>query len=326
LALLASLPPRHGAPDREFEFASAFAAEVDVEFDGDTPFDPAPNAGLPHRSSVAPSAAASQQRTSVRPSSRPSSRPSNRPSNRPSVPPAAIAIAAAAFMPACSVATRSDPPPPVEGHALTLSQLAVTQGLISEELAGSLTTRSGAVRAVAPNAASGDSAELRFAYRGPTKERTHLANGEVREQVGIKLRAEDSCNVVYIMWSIEPTQRLVVSVKRNPGKHDHDECGAHGYMQIAPDWSQEIPKVAVGDRHALTASIVNDRLYVLVDGSCVWEGALPADALSLKGTIGMRADNAQLDLELMPVAGAARSLGTLEPHGTPRAPGTPSKR
>ena len=34
-----------------------------------------------------------------------------------------------------------------------------------------------------------------------------------------KLRAEDACNLVYVMWRIEPQSRLVVSVKRNPGQH-----------------------------------------------------------------------------------------------------------
>src|SRR5438132_550825 len=39
-------------------------------------------------------------------------------------------------------------------------------------------------------------AEVAFTYRGPSRNDVPLANGEVRRQIGLKLRAQDTCNVV----------------------------------------------------------------------------------------------------------------------------------
>jgi hypothetical protein len=38
---------------------------------------------------------------------------------------------------------------------------------------------------------------VKFTYLGPTQEVSRLGNGEVRSQFGIKLRAQDTCNIVY---------------------------------------------------------------------------------------------------------------------------------
>ena len=62
-------------------------------------------------------------------------------------------------------------------------------------------------------------AEARFKYLGPTSQEARLGSGESRRQFGLRLRAQDPCNLVYAMWRIEPEPMLVVSVKRNPGMH-----------------------------------------------------------------------------------------------------------
>ena len=41
--------------------------------------------------------------------------------------------------------------------------------------------------------------------------------GELRRQFGLKLRAQDACNLVYVMWRIEPASKLVVSIKCRTG-------------------------------------------------------------------------------------------------------------
>lgn len=230
----------------------------------------------------------------------PSSRGSGPPSSRRSVPPpAAFAIAAATLVPACAVETRSGAVAPHEGQAVTLAQLDVTSGIVEEKVKAHLTTSSGAMRAVAPHT-TGDAAELRFTYRGKARETTKLANGEIRSQVGLKLRAEDSCNLLYVMWRFDGEQRLAVSVKRNPGKHTHEECGAEGYVNITPSYKAPVPKLSIGERHVLRASVSEGRLLVMMDDVAVWEGELPPSALSLTGPIGLRADNAELDMELVP--------------------------
>lgn len=214
----------------------------------------------------------------------------------------ALAAAVATFTPACAVATRSDPPPAMEGSAVTFAQLDVTDGSLRQLAPGRFEATEPKVRAVATTASQGDAAELRFMYKGPSDLMAPLESGELRRQVGLKLRAEDGCNLVYIMWRIDPEAKLVVSVKRNPGMHTHAECGANGYSTLAPEYSVPMPKLNIGEQHKVSAAIDNGRLLVMVDGKTVWEGTLPDEALSLKGKVGLRTDNAKLDLELYPAA------------------------
>jgi hypothetical protein len=68
-----------------------------------------------------------------------------------------------------------------------------------------------------------ESAERRFCYLGPSESSKPLASGELRRQIGFKLRAQDTCNVLYAMWHIEPGARFAVSFKRNVGTHRHDQ-------------------------------------------------------------------------------------------------------
>ena len=252
------------------------------------------------------------------PSSRRSSLParsSSLPPSRKSIPPLAFAIAAATFAPACAVATTSDPPPSFveEGTPLRLSQLHVTCGTLSQPAPGHLEATAPKVRAVAPSA-GGDGAELRFTYRGPTDTVEPLADGELRHQIGLKMRAESGCNLVYVMWRIEPESELVVSVKSNPGARN-DECGATGYTNITPEWSAPLPKLALGDHHTLAATIEDGRMLVKVDGRTAWEGALGDAAMAMHGPVGLRTDNAKFDMELVPIGRASL-------HDHPPLPGT----
>ncbi|HSP77813.1 MAG TPA: hypothetical protein VLQ93_04755, partial [Myxococcaceae bacterium] len=119
------------------------------------------------------------------------------------------------------------------GDAETLSRVArkrirVTLGELEPGVEGRLRITKPKVRAVVP-AARARVAELRFTYLGATREVAPLRSGELRRQVGLKLRAQDGCNVVYVMWRIAPKAGVVVSVKHNPGKHRHAECGNGGY-------------------------------------------------------------------------------------------------
>ncbi|MEA2752645.1 MAG: hypothetical protein QOI41_6788, partial [Myxococcales bacterium] len=70
----------------------------------------------------------------------------------------------------------------------------------------------GGVRAVIAGDRS-RAAELAFVYRGPSVSTAPLANGELRRQIGLKLRAQDTCNVVYVMWHVERSPGAFVSVR-----------------------------------------------------------------------------------------------------------------
>jgi len=154
------------------------------------------------------------------------------------------------------------------------------------------------MRAVARDSV-GDAAELRFTYLGPTEEVVRLASGSLRRQLGLKLRAADGCNLVYVMWRLEPKAELVVSVKRNPGERTHRECGTNGYRNVRPRRAQAPPLLEPGAAHTLRADLVGDELLVRIDGQEVWQGALGQDVLSLAGPAGMRTDNVRLEAELL---------------------------
>src|SRR5262249_35183498 len=134
-------------------------------------------------------------------------------------------------------------------------------------------------------------AELELTFLGPTLSRAPLRSGELREQVGLKLRAENTCNLLYVMWRMFPTPSLVVSVKRNPGQNAHNECGNAGYRNLKPKWAHAAPRLQKGEPHVLRAELTGRALDVRVDGNLVWRGELDEDAASLQGPIGIRSDN-----------------------------------
>jgi hypothetical protein len=53
----------------------------------------------------------------------------------------------------------------------------------------------------------------------------HQDDHEMRRQSGLKLRAQNGCNLVYAMWRSEPESKLGVSVTRNPGLNASSERG-----------------------------------------------------------------------------------------------------
>ena len=141
---------------------------------------------------------------------------------------------------------------------------------------------------------------VNFTYLGPTKEVALLGSGEVRSQFGIKLRAQDTCNIVYVMWHFAPDQKIAVSVKRNPGQRTHEECLDHGYMNnIKPSTSASPQRVQIDEPHTLTASLNDSNLTVTADGSVVWEGDLGPVALEFDGPVGLRSDNARVVFDFL---------------------------
>jgi hypothetical protein len=139
---------------------------------------------------------------------------------------------------------------------------------------------------------------LNFSYLGPTAIECALDSGEIRRQFGLKLRAQDPCNLVYAIWRVEPESRLVVSVKSNPGQHTSAECANRGYRNIKPRRSSPVPLLHPGDTHTLRSEMDADFLRVFADGAVVWEGALGTDVLNLNGPVGIRSDNVGLRLRL----------------------------
>jgi hypothetical protein len=188
--------------------------------------------------------------------------------------------------------------------AVSADDLLVTEGAITERSNGTIGIDSPKVRGVAKAPAqprTGTSiAELRFTYLGPTAVEARLASGALRRQIGLKLRAQDSCNLIYVTWRSDAAKgsAVVVQVKKNAGKRLHRECGARGYRTVRPSSSLPVAPFAANEPHVLRAELSGEDLVVRADGTVVWRGRLGTDTLSFDGPSGIRSDNGRFDLEL----------------------------
>lgn len=178
-----------------------------------------------------------------------------------------------------------------------LTRLDVTEGELRPGRDGQLTVDGPRMRAVVPGTRT-SAVELRFTVLGPTLQQVALASGEQRQQVGLKLRAADGCNLVYVMWRLAPKPGLVVNYKRNPGQHTSSECGNGGYTTVRPARRVPLSAPEPGTPHTLRAVLEDRTLRVWADGTLAWEGELPAEALEADGPVGLRSDNVRLALQL----------------------------
>lgn len=196
------------------------------------------------------------------------------------------------------------PKPPTEVRSIAADELEVTHGAV-DRAGDTLRITDAAVRASVP-AADGEAVELRFVYAGPTPKRTALASGDVRHQVGLKLRAADGCNLIYVMWRLD--EGVVVSIKRNPGDRTHAECGTGGYRNLRPERRVALTAPEVGSEHSLKASIVDGVLTASLDDRVVWRGRLGSMARGMHGPPGLRTDNVVLEKIEVRAAMAAKRL------------------
>lgn len=194
---------------------------------------------------------------------------------------------------------RADPPESKGLAPVTRQQLHVTEGQVESLQDETHFAIDGPrQRAVVPET-TGDEAELRFTWLGVTSEAVPLASGQQREQVGLKLRARDGCNVLYAMWRIAPSAGIVVQLKSNPAAHESSECGNSGYSTVRPRFMEPLERLSPGESHVLRARIDANVLTVFADGQRVWEGVLPSEARGLEGPVGMRTDNVRVRFELL---------------------------
>jgi hypothetical protein len=201
------------------------------------------------------------------------------------------------------------------GFSVRETDLCVTEGEVGSTADG-LAVDAAQMRAFARVPVS-DEARLRFIYRGRTQTEAALGSGAVREQLGLKLRAQDPCNLVYVMWRVAPTAALVVQTKTNPGLHASRACGNRGYHTVKAQRSVALPPLRAGEPHVLHAQLLGTQLQAWVDGQTVWQGQL-AEAAQLTGPIGVRSDNARFTFTL--------SVGPGVPLITPlpSCPGAPA--
>jgi hypothetical protein len=204
--------------------------------------------------------------------------------------------------PSTSLGAGSAPKPaPSRGAAgldpVALRDLEVTEGELRAS-GGALRVDGERLRATAP-AALAPHAAVRFRYLGPSAVERPLGSGRERRQIGLKLLAEDGCNVLYVMWRLVPRGEVVVQLKRNPGRRRSAECGNEGYRTLRADAGVPVGVPREGEPHLLEAEVQDGVLRVRADGVLCWSGELPPEALALRGPAGVRSDNGRFAVELL---------------------------
>lgn len=193
------------------------------------------------------------------------------------------------FAAACSPSHPAAPTTKVE--AVAPERMCVTHGVMQ-----GTRVDDPEVRAVSTTS-GGDAAALTFELHAWPTQTKALRSGDVRHQIGLKLRAADGCNLVYVMWRLDPPKpSIVVQVKNNPGDNTNGECGISGYTRVRPSHRGKIPYAAPGEQHSLQAEIHGDELTAWVDGIVAWTGTLPDEARTLRGPAGLRSDNLAYDV------------------------------
>jgi hypothetical protein len=179
-------------------------------------------------------------------------------------------------------------------HAACLDSnvFAVSDGRIDRTRDGQFEVVTKEMRATI-SGTRGQRLRVRFTYLGPTHDVAKLADGSVRYQFVLGLRAKNICNRVYIGWHfLAPSKhdQVVVQVKTNPGEVSHADCGDSGYQTVA---TFNAPAVKVNEQHTFEASIENGRLVVSTDGA-ITHVHMPAATFDFDGPAAVRSDNAHV--------------------------------
>jgi hypothetical protein len=170
---------------------------------------------------------------------------------------------------------------PIKLKQISRADLCVTEGTVEQLPSQSLSFNVPKTRAYV-NTSISQAVEADFTYLGSTGNESLLGSGEIRRQFGLKLRAQDACNLVYVMWRIEPESKLVVSVKINPGQHTSAQCGNRGYRNIKPRRGAPVPVLLPGEAHFLRAEMNGAEMKVFADRKLVWNGNVGSDALNFE--------------------------------------------
>jgi len=204
----------------------------------------------------------------------------------------------AAFGVASSAVAQKGPLPALQ--RIDRDRLCVTNGAVAALADGRLaidTPSSRAIVQAGTGSATDQIAEVHFQYLGPSADSRPLASGVLRRQIGLKLKAEDSCNLIYAMWHIEPDTRVAVSIKQNPTQHTHQQCGVRGYVNFKSQVNAALPPMRAGEAHVLRAELHGKELTVTADGKVAWQGSFGSGTTLPAGPPGFRTDNARFTFE-----------------------------
>jgi len=208
--------------------------------------------------------------------------------------PAVLAV----LLATCAAALAAPAPMWEPVHA---SELAVTSGSVFATGGSGLGTTSAEVRAVQrDHGRHAGRARLTLQFLGNSTTTKPLGSGLIRRQIGLKLRAADPCNLLYVMWRTYPDQVIEISRKSNPGMHTSRECGNAGYSDLAlipePAGVHRTHVLEADTRRTANGSLV---LTVYADGRLARKLTLaPSLTVGLNGPIGVRSDNGSYRFKL----------------------------
>lgn len=170
-----------------------------------------------------------------------------------------------------------------------LSYIDISEG----EVSGfpTFTIDSPKVRTTIPHT-EGTHATLVYTVEGNSSIQEPLQSGEMRHQIGLKLLAQNSCNVVYVM---RHEASINISVKLNPLDTLSQECQDRGYFNIP-----STPSALIGNyQHTLEAYIdMHTLIITVIDDGRVITAQLPPNTAVLRGNIGFRSDNVKASLSI----------------------------
>ena len=180
--------------------------------------------------------------------------------------------------------------------------LDVTSGKVRPLRSGLLEIDHNSVRAVQKGRWA-QNGKIRFESRGQTAELKPFKSGIVKEQIGLKLRAMNGCNLVYVMWTLAPKEEITVRIKENPGKTESDDCENDGYTLLN---TYRVPKkksARNGRTSRLQADFVSKghkhHVRVYVDNVRVLQVRIPHSFVAtVNGPVGLRSDNGRFRLRL----------------------------
>lgn len=176
---------------------------------------------------------------------------------------------------------------PTMGHFASFQQKTVSEkGLVNKvNLYQSTTSQTRAeIKGEEQN-----SLGLCFQLKKGPETKSSLASGLQREQIGLKLKAQDSCNVLYVMWRLRPKNQIVISQKINPGQQKHGQCKNGGYKNLKVIPVETFPEQDI--HQLLQVHLQGVFLEVYLNQKKLWGGDLPSETKSLRGPLGIRSDN-----------------------------------
>lgn len=167
--------------------------------------------------------------------------------------------------------------------------MCITNGQVQPDSLNKLELASATTRGVVTTPTT-QKAKIVFTYQAAIENSPDNLN-DLR-QIGIKLHAMNSCNVLYAMWPVAGGP-VKVSLKRNDGMVYHEECKSvpkQGYTLLTPSSSVSVPPLVEGVQHTLQAEYDNTTVRVYADGRLVWIGNLSRNQIPFDGPVGFRSD------------------------------------